>query len=305
MSAGTDDQIPSSQPGLRQRMNGFRRYLTVWWIFCRNSLIRDLSFRTDFVLQSVSSMAWALMNFALFKIIYQHTESIGRDTGWQQHEFFAFLGTIWIINGIVQALFMSNFDEFSDMIRLGNLDFALVKPIDTQFLISFPRLNWSQLPNVALGIALVAFSSYQLIQDPHKSYVFSWFTPLAFVFFVACGIVVMYGVMLCLASTSIWLGRNQNLYDFWFYITNFYRYPMEIYKRNGIGWALWGTFTFVIPILVVSNVPARVIAQPLGAPWQIWEWMFAGFAVVAAVATLAASRYVFRAALYSYRSASS
>ena len=40
----------------------------------------------------------------------------------------------------------------------------------------------------------------------------------------------MYSLMISLASTSIWLGRNQTLYDFWFYITNFARYPMEIYQ---------------------------------------------------------------------------
>ena len=114
----------------------------------------------------------------------------------------------------------------------------------------------------------------------------------------------MYSVMIMLASTSIWMGRNQNLHNFWFYITNFYRYPMEIYER-GIGWALWGTFTFVIPILVVSNVPARVLAQPLGGQWGLWEWTLATMSVVAAAGSLWVSRCVFRFALKSYRSASS
>ena len=57
-------------------------------------------------------------------------------------------------------------------------------------------------------------------------------------------------------------GRNQNLYDFWFYITNFSRYPMEIYE-GPIGTPLRQIFTFLIPILVVVNVPARILAQPL------------------------------------------
>ena len=115
----------------------------------------------------------------------------------------------------------------------------------------------------------------------------------------------MYSVMIILASTSIWLGRNQNLYTFWFYITNFYRYPMEIYQRTGVGMALWATFTFVIPILVVSNVPARVLAQPLGTPWRVWEWGLAAFTIFASVWSLLISRWVFRLALNSYRSASS
>ena len=131
------------------------------------------------------------------------------------------------------------------------------------------------------------------------------FVLLAFGFFLCCGAVIMYSVMITLASTSIWFGRNQNLYNFWFYITNFYRYPMEIYQRNGIGMGLWGTFTFVVPVLVVSNIPARVLAQPLGADWSWWEWALAGYTVLAAIWSLLASRWVFKKALSSYRSASS
>ncbi|MFT7632537.1 MAG: ABC-2 type transport system permease protein, partial [Mariniblastus sp.] len=193
-----------------------------------------------------------------------------------------------------------------EMIRTGNLDFALLKPIDTQFLISFPRIDWAQLPNGILGVVLVIYSVRNLMIDPNKDLYFSPLTSIpAFVFFILCGAVVMYSVMICLASTSIWFGRNQNLYNFWFYITNFYRYPMEIYQRNGIGMALWGTFTFVIPILVVSNIPARILAQPLGTPWKNWEWGLATYAIFGSIWSLLASRWVFKRALKSYRSASS
>lgn len=262
-----------------------------------------MSFRLNFILQCLSSMAWAVMNWGLFKIIYRHTGEIGLDSGWHEHEFFIFLGTIWIINSLIQTLFMANAAEFSELIRTGNLDFALLKPIDTQFLISFPRINWSQLPNGILGAMLIAHSLSELMNE--REVYFSIFSIPAFLFFIGCGAVVMYSVMICLASTSIWFGRNQNLYNFWFYITNFYRYPMEIYQRSGVGMALWGTFTFVVPILVVSNIPARILAQPLGTPWKSWEWGLAAYAIVGSIWSLMASRWVFKLALKSYRSASS
>ncbi len=284
-------------------------YLKVFLTFARNSLIRDMSFRVNFILQCVSTMSWAAMNWGLFKIIYQHTGEIGRGTGWHEDEFFVFLGTVWIINCLIQTFFMANAEEFSELIRTGNLDFALLKPIDTQFLISFVRINWSQIPNGILGVMLIIYSVRNLMLSPDKEGYFSVMglvgTIPVYLFFVLCGAVVMYSVMIMLSSTSIWFGRNQNLYNFWFYITNFYRYPMEIYQRNGIGMALWCTFTFVVPILVVSNVPARLLAQPLGSPWKAWEWGLAAFAVFAAVWSLIASRWVFRRALLSYRSASS
>ena len=280
-------------------------YFKVFMTFARNSLVRDMSFRVNFILQCLTSVSWAMMNFGLFKIIYQFTDSIGKGTGWGEPEFFVFLGTIWIINSIIQTFVMANATEFSEMIRTGSLDFALLKPIDTQFLISFPRVNWAQLANAVLGAVVVAYYVNQMAADPSKELYLSVWNVLAYVFFIGCGALVMYSVMIVLSSTSIWLGRNQNLHTFWFYITNFYRYPMEIYQHSGIGWALWGTFTFVVPILVVSNVPARVLAQPLGTPWQTWEWLYAGFAVVAAVGSLFASRWVFKMALRSFRSASS
>ena len=277
-------------------------YHKVLLTFARNSLVRDMSFRTNFILQCVSSLSWAVMNYGLFKIIYSHTQTIGQ---WGEHEFFVFLSTIWIVNSLVQAFFMPNAEEFSELIRTGNLDFALLKPIDTQFLISFPRVNWAQLTNFFLGIAVLIYSVIQLTQQASRPLHFEWWTVLAFVFFVGCGVAVMYGVMFSLASTSIWLGRNQNLYTFWFYITNFYRYPMEIYQRSGIGWALCGVFTFVIPILVVANVPARFMARPLRPQWHQGEWLLAGFAIVAALGSVMFSRWVFKRALASYRSASS
>ena len=277
-------------------------YLKVFLTFARNSLVRDMSFRVNFILTCFSSVSWALMNFLLFKIVYQHTDSIGVGTGWHENEFFVFLGTIWIINSVIQTFFMTNAEEFSEMIRTGSLDFALLKPIDTQFLISFPRVNWAQIPNGVLGLALVIYSLFELGNEPGKEISVGPFEWLLYGFYIGCGVLVMYSVMIVLASTSIWLGRNQNLHTFWFYITNFYRYPMEIYQKSGIGLALWGTFTFVIPILVVSNVPARILAQPMERGWYDWQSLYAIFA---AGASLMFSRWVFKTALRSYRSASS
>jgi ABC-2 type transport system permease protein len=111
---------------------------------------------------------------------------------------------------------------------------------------------------------------------------------------------VLFSLMTVLSSVSVWLGRNQSLYDFWFYITNFSRYPMEIY-RGPIGTPLRRVFTFAIPILLVVNVPARLLAKPLDPE----SWRLAAFALVATLASLFVSRLIFNRALASYRSASS
>ena len=262
-----------------------------------------MTFRANFFLQCVSSLGWTGMNVGFYLIIFQYTNSIGEDSGWDQDRFFLFLATTWFINSIVQTFFMPNAEEFSEMIRTGGLDFALLKPIDTQFLVSFRRVDWSSMANFLAGGVIAAVALYRLATREVDPMVPGLLDVLLYVLLCGCGVAIMYSLMICLSATSIWLGRNQTLYNFWFYITNFSRYPMEMYNR-GWGSALYGLFTFVVPVLVVVNVPARVLARPV-SPDRPEHWALIAWALVATVGSLLVSRRVFRRALLSYRSASS
>ena len=279
------------------------RYARVWLTFASNSLVRDMTFRTNFVLECLSSVGWTAMNVGFYLILFQYTGSIGQDTGWDSEKFFLFLATTWFINAIVQTFFMPNAEEFSEMIRTGGLDFALLKPIDTQFLVSFRRIGWSSMANFFAGLLIAAVALHKLAIRPVDPHVPSPGSIILYVVFCGCGVAIMYSLMITLSATSIWLGRNQTLYNFWFYITNFSRYPMEIYNR-GWGVPLYGLFTFILPVLVVVNVPARLLAKPID-PRTPGEWALVAWAAVATVLSVAASRWVFRLALRSYRSASS
>lgn len=272
-------------------------YWRVFLTFARNSLVRDMTFRANFIIDTLTSIGWVAMNLAYYVLVFQYTPMIGPDSGWGKYEFFLFLATTLLVNNIVQVLFMSNADEFSELIRTGSLDFALLKPIDTQFLVSLQRIDWSSVGNLVFGLGLMAFAFAKLDYLPGPVEI------ALYLVYVACGVAIMYALMIGLAASSVWLGRNQNLYDFWFYITNFARYPREIY-RGKYGDPLRWLFTFIIPVLVVINVPARFLVQPL-RPQTLDDWLLPAFALVAAIGSLAACRWIFNRALVSYRSASS
>jgi ABC-2 type transport system permease protein len=273
----------------------------VFATFLSNSLVREMTFRANFFIECASSVTWTLMNLGFYLIVFQHTDQFG--SGWGKWEFFVFLATTMIVNSIVQAFFMPNCEEISELIRTGGLDFALLKPIDTQFLVSLRKADWSALANFAAGALLLVVSLWQLTHRTTQPLPIPWSSWLLYPLFVMCGVAILYSVMIALSATSIWLGRNQSLYDFWFYITNFSRYPMEIYHGQ-VGDVLRGMFTFIIPVLVVVNVPARLLAQPL-YPASSLDWSLAAFTLLATLGSLAFSRWFFYAALKRYRSASS
>ena len=286
------------------RVSNHPSYLQVFLTFARNSLVRDMTFRGNFIIETISSMSWVCMNLGFYVLVFRHTTRIGSVTDWGSHEFawgkyefFLFLATTLLINSLVQAFFMHNAQDFSELIRTGSLDFALLKPIDTQFLVSLQRVQWSSLGNLVMGALLMAFSLHKLHYMPGPLQI------VLYLVFVVCGVVILYSLMISLAATSIWLGRNQTLYNFWFYITNFSRYPMEIYD-GPVGSLLRRFFTFIIPVLIVVNVPARFLVAPL-VPRSAADLLLPVFAVLATFGSLIASRWVFTRALLSYRSASS
>jgi len=271
-----------------------KRYFTIFLTFARACLIRDMTFRVNFLLECVTSMGWMSMNLAFYLLIFTFTPEIGRDTGWSREPFFAFVATGLIINSIVQALFMPSAEELTEMVRTGGLDAVLVQPLDPQFMLSMHRVDFSACANGLVGIGLLGWAVSRMDSTPPPV---AW---LLYPLLILCGVAILYSLVIMLAAATIHLGRNQSLYDFWFYLTNFSRYPAEIYSGPW-GGPLRALCTFVIPILLVVNVPARVIAQPLTEQGGM---MVAG-TVFAAGAALLISRWVFQTALSKYRSASS
>ncbi|MFM7136191.1 MAG: ABC transporter permease [Planctomycetota bacterium] len=270
------------------------RYLSILGTFARACLVRDMTFRANFLLECLTSLGWMSMNLAFYLLVFTYTPEIGRGTGWTREPFFAFVATGLIINSIVQALFIPSAEELTEMVRSGGLDGVLVKPLDAQFLLSMHRVDFSALANGIVGLVLLGWAVSRFDAPPP---LVAW---LVYPLLVRCGVAILYAFVIMLAAATIHMGRNQSLYDFWFYLTNFSRYPAEIYAGPW-GGPLRALCTFVIPILLVVNVPARVIAQPFEA--GAW-WPVAGM-VAAAVAALVVSRWVFQRSLARYRSASS
>jgi ABC-2 type transport system permease protein len=274
-----------------------KSYIRVFLTFARNSLVRDMTFRANFIIDLLTWVAWMLMNLLFYLLLFNFTPEIGVGTGWEMYPFFIFIGTSLLVNSIVEAFFMMNMDELSELIRTGALDFAMVKPMDTQFLVSLVKTDWSAMGNFFLGLFLLAYSLFKLGYMPGP-----WEIAL-YPVYIVCGVAIYYSLMVAMAAASVWLGRNLTLLDFWFSLTMFSRYPMEIYQGR------WGTplrrgLTFVLPVLVAVNVPARLLVQSL-RPHTFQDWLLPMFTIIATAASLVVARLIFNRALTSYRSASS
>ena len=254
----------------------------------RFSLLGELAFRSNFVIKVFVELLWLgillLFNFTLF-------EQTTHISTWNVDEYLFFIGCYFAMGGLLETFFLDNCNQFADLVRTGDLDFFLLKPIDEQFLVSCKHIDWSCIPNVLLGFGIMigAFVDAGWPFDPLKA--------AAFLVLFACGAALAYGFLLLLTSASVWFMRNQSLYEMWWLFTTLMRYPREIFNGR------WATpaglfFSFIVPIMLVTNVPASLMVKTLD-PW------LACYAVASTVVVIWVSRRAFRAALKRYRSASS
>lgn len=261
-------------------------------MFFRNSLIREMTFRGNFLIELVTRAFWFTAQLVLFDLIYRHVPTI---QDWSREEYFGFMATGMLINAFVEAFFMPNCANFSELIRTGDLDFALLKPIDTQFLISFEKVNFAMMNQVILGGGLLWYSLAKTETDITLGGSF------VYLILLAVGVAFFYSMMITLASTSVWFGRNQGLYDFWFYITIFARYPQSFYRQSFGGEVIWFGFSFIVPILLVVTIPSRQILGKVLSP----NWSVLLVAPTITLVLLLISRRIFNWSLANYRSASS
>ncbi|HEY7155772.1 MAG TPA: ABC-2 family transporter protein [Gemmataceae bacterium] len=264
------------------------RYFRLFAAFARFGLANEMAFRTNFLVKLLVEVLWLGILLVFYWKLFENTTHIA---GWDRGEYFFFVGCGYALAGIVETFFLSNCTEFAELVRSGDLDMYLLRPIDEQFLISCRWIDWSTLPNVVQGAVIMIIAL--AVKDWH-------FDPLRLTLFLVlfvCGCALAYSFLLMLSCTAVWLVRNQNLMEMWWLFTTLMRYPRAIYDGPKV-WPFGLFFTFVVPVLVVVNVPAETMVKAFDLRFIAWT-------IGSALAMLVISRRFFRRALQSYRSASS
>jgi len=263
-----------------------RRYLEIWGIMLRNSLIRELSFKVNFILWMVVEVLWFCGQIVFFGIIFGQVDHIG---DWSKWEVILLIGTHQMIAQLFQAFFFVNVSNIPELVRTGRLDSLLVLPIDSQFAVSTKQFGLDSVLNAILGgiVVIVALTKLQVV--PGLGLIALYLVALCF------GVAVHYSIMLTLAAISFWIVRAQGLVYGYFNFLHIARYPDVIFP-----WLFRIIFGWIIPVVIIANIPARLLIKSFGQPFPLMFHL-----VIASTIVFWLSRVFWRFALRHYSSASS
>ena len=266
--------------------SGIFRYGRLYAALWKNSVAREMSFKGNFILWIFVELLWFGLQLSFIGVVFSQTDSIGSWTKWQM---VVLVGASNFIQQIYQAFFLTNCTGLSELVRTGKMDFLLALPVNTRFIVSLRQVDLGAFVNAVFGLTVMVFALHKAHAIPSAGQI------LGFGALCLAGILIHYSLMIMLAAISFWTVRAQGIVWGYYNLFNIARLPDEAFQRG----AFKAIFTFALPVLLVSNVPTRVIANKLASPTS-WLLLI-GLGVVWALI----SEWFWRLSLRRYTSASS
>jgi ABC-2 type transport system permease protein len=252
-----------------------KRYLHLYAALWKNSVTREMSFKGNFILWIIVEILWFGLQLSFVSVLFTQTTTVGTWTQWQM---VLLVGASNFIQQLYQAIFLTNCTNLSELVRTGKMDFLLLLPVNTRFLVSLRVVDLGAFVNALLAVCVMLFAAAKLHLHPTAPQL------LGFGALCAAGVMIHYSLMFILATICFWTVRAQGIVWGYYNLFNIARMPDEAFHG-----AFKAVFTFALPVLLVSNVPTRVLAdkinQPLawllllgvGAAWAAvseWFWRF-------------------------------
>ncbi len=261
------------------------RYLRIYTALWKNSVTREMTFKSNFLLWIIVELLWFGLQLSFIGVLYLQTDRIDTWTKWQG---VMLIGASHFIQQIFQAFFLINCTNLSELVRTGKLDFLLLLPVNTRFVVSLRQVDLGGFVNAGFAVAVMVYAARQLGLVPGVGQLF------AFLVLCLAGIIIHYSLMFLLASISFWTVRAQGIVWGYYNLFQIARLPDEAFQ--GLFKAI---FTFAIPMLLVSNVPVRVLVNKINSPGQLL------LLLAMSVVCFVVSEWGWRSSLRRYTSASS
>jgi ABC-2 type transport system permease protein len=231
--------------------------------FLKVNIQMALAYRADTIVNILLNIMWLGWELLSLNIIFSNTTTLG---GWGLGELIALLGVFRLVNTMMIALIWPNTEKFNASIRDGSMDYTILQPINSMFLVTFSRITVWRIWDLVLAIVLIVVG-INMAGD-----VITPLSILTFILLAITGMIIIYSLWIVLIALTFWFTKFDNNVTILSALMDSGRYPATVYPA----W-LRIIVTFIIPIAVATTIPLQALRGELG-PSQIL--LFFGISVV-------------------------
>jgi ABC-2 type transport system permease protein len=260
-----------------------KRIFSLARAFWASSIALNLEYRADFLVEAFTALVSFGAGLLVLDVMFQYTDGLG---GWTFHQALALYGVYLFLEEFCWGFLTPNIGSVPELIRKGDLDFLLLKPLDSQLQVSIRHFKVTGLFSYLLAIGVIGYSMVEMGS-------LSAWNVAALLLYLACAMLIVYAIWALLHTLAFWLVKIENISQIFFAVFEVARFPVGAFPG-----VLRVFFTVVVPVAFMTTVPASAAAGAL-------DWRFAVAAPLIALGGLWLSHRFWQFALRHYTSASS
>ena len=264
------------------------RYLRLFLVQFRTSALLAAQYRVDAFIDPLLSTFWVFAaTLPLFVVDSGDAARGGAPAipGWTFGEALLVVACFTALQAVLDGAINPGLSAVVDHIRQGTLDFILLKPADSQFLVSTARFQlWKAFGFVQAGV-LFGLAFREIGRAPPVSGV------LIAVALLALATALLYSLWILIVSTAFIVVKVDNLTYLFVSIFDAARWPATVFRG-----ALKYLFTFVIPLAVMTTFPAQALLERL-------DYQTLAFSVLGSLVFVVLARAVWLRSIRFYTSA--
>ena len=246
----------------------FKFYWHIFWYFRKMRLMSLFEYRADFFFWTTISTIWTVFNFFFFALIANVNNGIG---SWSVNEIYLLFSVFTIMDGLMWAFTFENMRTYTTAVFTGSIGAFLVKPIDTQFVMTTQDSGYSEVTRLIIGVVALIWSLERLNAGQ------SIFHYLFFLVLFVCAFMLVNSMWFILATCSFWLERLDNINDVFPSLRRLWQVPRTIY--SGIASTF---FTVIVPLGLVVSIPSEILVGKFSLFWSVYFILFSILTFIAA-----------------------
>jgi ABC-2 type transport system permease protein len=226
-------------------MRSLRRHIRVWQRCVLNALACETEYRANILTTVAEGMAQVALAVVTFLVVYRFTPSI---SGWTRSQALILVGIYRVAEGLINLQVAPNMVAIGSAIRRGDMDYVLLRPVSSQFLVSVRTLVLSECANVCIGIGITVYAA----QAAGVRWSIGGVLEAGVI--LCCGVVLLYAVWFAIMTCSFWLVQVVNLDVLFFAVFESARYPVGYFRG-----AMRALLTFVVPVAFATTFPTDAL----------------------------------------------
>lgn len=219
----------------------------LYWLLFKQSIKETAEYKMTFFLIIFFGLAFTTIEILSTIIFFDSTDLI---MGWNIWEFFLLIISYSLIQYIYQFLFTASHETLSDKIIDGNLDYSLIRPVNSYLFSIFYRIDVPSLVNVLVVLFFGVLIFIKLN--------FSILMLLFYILFIILGVWFYFVICQIAVSLTFWFERADVILGVPEYLIDASNRPRSVYPK-----IIQILLTYILPTLTATNSPVEVIRGSL------------------------------------------